>query len=217
MKKYLITGLVILLPLALTYAIVAFFFNLLTGPFIDFTKGVLTQYGLFQNGLSFLTGEQIQTYLSQLLIILFLVSVTIFFGFIGRWVFFHYLLRFGDYILHRIPLVNTIYKTSQDVIKTIFVTDTKAFKQVVMVPFPNKESHCIGLVTREDLETIDQNNRVAVFVPTTPNPTSGFLVMFKKEDVIYLDMKIEDALKYVISCGVILSPFQTRSQMVPEE
>ena len=217
MKKYLITGLVILLPLALTYAIVAFFFNLLTGPFIDFTKGVLTQYGLFQNGFGFLTGEQIQIHLSQLLIVLFLISITIFFGFVARWVFFHYLLRFGDYILHRIPLVNTIYKTSQDVIKTIFVTDTKAFKQVVMVPFPNEGSHCIGLVTREDMKTIDHNHRVAVFVPTTPNPTSGFLVMFKKEDIVYLDMKIEDALKYVISCGVILSPFQERSQVISEE
>ena len=74
-----------------------------------------------------------------------------------------------------------------------------------MVPFPTPESWCIGLVTRDDLEMGD---RVAVFVPTTPNPTSGFLVMFKRDQVVPLDMKVDEALRYVISCGVLATPLR---------
>jgi uncharacterized membrane protein len=76
-----------------------------------------------------------------------------------------------------------------------------------MVPYPNADVKSIGLVTRTHIRTPRQDGLVAVFVPTTPNPTSGFLIMFKEEDIIHLDMKVEDAFKYVISCGVIMTPF----------
>lgn len=80
-----------------------------------------------------------------------------------------------------------------------------------MVPFPNAQTYTIGLVTRDDLpafKTGDTEKNIAVFVPTTPNPTSGFLVIFKENDLIYLDMTIESAFKYIISCGVIATPFK---------
>ena len=113
-----------------------------------------------------------------------------------------------DYLIHRIPVISSIYKVSQDVVTTIFGSKTNSFKQVVMVPFPSKETYSMGLVTREDMEGIrPDGNAVAVFVPTTPNPTSGFLMLYKPEDLIYLDMRVEDAFKYIISCGVILTPF----------
>ena len=70
----------------------------------------------------------------------------------------------------------------------------------------------MGLITREEMPSLantSHSDAVAVFVPTTPNPTSGFLIMFKPEDVIYLDMKVEDAFKYIISCGVISPDFNT--------
>ena len=210
MKKYFITGLVILLPVALTFAIVVFIFNLLTVPFLGVVKTVFDRYNLFENGFLFLNAEQIQNLAAQLLILISLFAITIVLGFIARWFFFRATIKFAEYILRHIPLVSTIYKTSKDVIKTIFTTDTKSFKQVVMVRFPNPETYAMGLVTREDipgLKNTDYEDAVAVFVPTTPNPTSGFLVMYKKKDLIYLDMKVEDAFKYVISCGVIMPEF----------
>jgi uncharacterized membrane protein len=96
------------------------------------------------------------------------------------------------------------------VIKTIFGTTTRSFKQVVLVPFPNKETYSLGLVTREEIPAFkggEEKELIAVFVPTTPNPTSGFLMMFEAEDLVFLDMRVEDAFKYIISCGVIMSPF----------
>jgi uncharacterized membrane protein len=131
---------------------------------------------------------------------------TCFLGFITRWFFINYLISVGDYFLHRIPLINSIYKTSQDVIKTIFASHTQSFKQVVLVPFPEEGVYCLGLVTRDAppiCNDLKKRELISVFVPTTPNPTSGYLLMFSKKDITFLDMRVEDAIKFIISCGVI--------------
>lgn len=216
MKKYFITGLVILLPLALTLAIVIFLINLLTDPFVEVVQSLLDRYGLLDQDFLFLTSEQIQYVFSQVLILISLFFLTVGLGFIARLFFFHYVIKAWDYIIHKIPFIRSVYKTCQDVINTILKSDTKSFKQVVVVPFPSRDSHSIGLVTRENLKGLpsrDGNKMIAVFVPTTPNPTSGYLVMFEESCVEYLDMKVEEALKYIISCGVILNdPFKKVTQ-----
>jgi uncharacterized membrane protein len=112
-------------------------------------------------------------------------------------------------MLAKIPFINGVYKACRDIIQTLFANKSNSFKQVVLVPFPSPGVFAIGLVTNENIAGIDasqEKSYVAVFVPTTPNPTSGFLMMFKEEQLIYLDMKVEEALKYVISCGVIATP-----------
>ncbi|MBA3957452.1 MAG: DUF502 domain-containing protein [Parachlamydiaceae bacterium] len=220
MKKYFITGLVILLPLMLTLIVVGFFFNVLTEPFLGLTQAVLHRYGLMEHGFLFLSATQVQALVSQVLILLVLIGFTILLGIVGRWFFVHYVIRSWEYLIHRIPLVNAVYRGCQDVIKTIFTADSNAFKQVVMVRFPSPDSLTIGLVTCESLRGIKQitgSDLMAVFVPTTPNPTSGFLVMVKKGDVIPLDMRIEDAFKYVVSCGVITMPFKKQGDLISEE
>lgn len=212
MRKYFITGLVILLPLALTILIVLFMINLLTNPFIEAVQSILVRYGLIDRGFLFLSAQQVQYAVSQILILCSLFFATVFLGFIARWFLVHYLIKAWDYTLYRIPFIRTVYKTSQDVINTILKSDTKSFKQVVLVPFPSDESHSIGLITRENITDIPNyasKEYVAVFVPTTPNPTSGYLILYEKKDLTYLDMKVEEALKYIISCGVILNePFK---------
>lgn len=209
-KKYFVTGLVILLPLALTLAIVLFVFNLFTVPFLGIVKVVFDRYNLFEEGFLFLTADQIQNIIAQALILISLFFLTIGLGFITRWFFFHTFLKFAEYIVRKIPIVRTIYKTCQDVINTIFTSKTKSLKQVVLVPFPHSETYSIGLISQENISNLIDpmhTNPTVVFIPTAPNPTSGFLVMFKSHDLIYLDMKVEDAFKYIISCGVICPTF----------
>lgn len=207
MKKYFLTGLVLLLPLVLTIAIVVFVVNLFTKPFVGVVSGLFSSLGLFQQGIWFLSAERLSRLVAEISILALLFLLIVGIGAIARWFFIHWIIRLGDYILHRIPFVNSIYKTSQEVIKTIFTTETKSFKQVVLVPFPSLESKSIGLVTREEIE-VNGVMRVAVFVPTTPNPTSGFLMFYEPKDLVYLDMPVEEAFKYVISCGVIIAPFR---------
>lgn len=214
MRRYFITGLVLLLPLALTIAIVVFVVNFFTNPFVGVVKGTLQQLGLFDKGFLFLSAEQVQLYFSRFIILLLLFGFTVLLGMLTRYVITNYFIRLGEYIFHRIPIVRSIYKTSKDVISTIFTDQTKSFKQVVLVPFPNADTYSMGLVTRDEIQDLTdkkKGNYIAVFVPTTPNPTSGFLMLFDPNDVIFLDMKVEEAFKYIISCGVILTPFKKAS------
>lgn len=207
MKKYFITGLVLLLPVAVTIAVIAFLVNFLTKPFIGLVSSILSHFPFLQKGFLFLNHEQLVRYTSQILILIMLFLVTVLLGVITRWFFFKALIKLGDRILHRIPIVNTVYKTTQDIIKTLFVSDKNSFKQVVMVPFPRAGVYVLGLVVRESPAVCCEAAKeplISVLVPTTPNPTTGFLMMYKKEDLIFVDIKPEDAIKYIVSCGVIL-------------
>ena len=210
LKAYFITGSVLLLPLALTLAIVTFLFNLLTEPFVGIVKSILDHYNLLGSGFLFLSSAQLQKLFSQIIILLLLFCLTVSLGLVARWFFFHYLLRLWEKMLAKIPFIRGVYKACQDIIQTLFASSSNSFKQVVMVPYPAKGQFAIGLVTNENVTAINLGDDplIAVFIPTTPNPTSGFLILFEEKDLVYLDMKVEDALKYVISCGVIQTPLK---------
>lgn len=212
MKKYFITGLVLLLPLALTLIIVLFVFNLLTEPFVGLMSEGLRHIGVFHH-----ISDTFLVVISKIAILILLFSFTVFLGILGRLVLANFFFELWEALLHRIPLVRSIYKTSQDVIKSIFTSTNGSFKQVVLVRFPNEHTYSLGLVTRDDINDLPAQlgKLIAVFVPTTPNPTSGFLMLYPPSEVIYLDMTIEDALKYVISCGVIAAPFKSIDRKTP--
>lgn len=215
MKKYFLTGLVILLPVTLTVAIVIFIFNFLTVPFLGIVKAVFERYLLFEEGFLFLNADQVQTLFAQFLILGSLLLIVFGLGMIASWFFFNTFLKFAEQIVTQIPVVRTIYKTCHDVINRLFTSKAQAFKQVVLVPFPNPDSFSFGFITKEDLQNfkgLPDQETVAVFVPTTPNPTSGFLMMFKTSDLFYLDMRVEDAFKTIISCGVIYPDFKVISK-----
>lgn len=216
-KQYFITGLVFLLPVAVTVAIISFIVNFLTQPFLGVISSLLNHLSTHYPSLDFLASPQVSKYGSKILILLFLFILTLGIGMIMRWLFIRTALNLGDRILHKIPIVNTVYKTSQDIIKTIFVSDKNSFKQVVMVPFPRPGVYAIGLISRESplicSETAGKS-LISVLIPTTPNPTTGFLLMYAKEDLIFIDMKPEDAIKYVVSCGVIIPEHPSASIIV---
>ncbi len=220
MKKYFITGLVILLPLTLTIAIIMFMVNLFTAPFIGVVQSILSWFGLLNTGFLFLSAQEIQVVVSKIIVLVLLFFLTVALGILGRWFFFHYMISLWDYVLHRIPLVSSIYKACQEVIKTLFEPNTKSFKQVVLVPFPSLDTYSIGLVTGDPmtgLPHMKEEKVFSVFVPTTPNPTSGFIMLFAEKDIVFLEMKVEDALKYILSCGVVMSPIQSLAGKIPQE
>lgn len=214
LKTFFVTGLILLLPLTLTLIVVSFIFNLLTGPFLGITNSILNHYGLFGNGFLFLNADQARSLLSQVLILVTLVASTILLGALARWIFFPYMVEMWEALINKIPFVKSIYKTSKDLIQTLFTPSSNAFKKVVMVRFPNQTTQAIGLVSTESvgIESSALNGEhIVVFVPTTPNPTSGFLIIVNKADVVPLDMKVEEAFKYIISCGVITSPHKSNN------
>lgn len=199
MKKYLLTGFVILLPLALTIAFIAFLVNLLTGPFVGIVSTLLSPLHIV-----FKEHSTILLRTSQLVVLIFLFLFTIGLGYCAR---LFKPMTILDYILLRIPFINTVYKTTSDLIKNVFASEKNAFKQVVMVPFPKPGMFVLGFVAREAppncSEAVNQE-LVSVFIPTTPNPTTGFVLMYKKSDLIFVDMSANDAVKYIVSLGLII-------------
>lgn len=202
MKKYFLTGFVILLPVALTISFIAFIVNLLTEPFVG-----LVSYLLSPLHIVFKEHSSVLLHTSQLIVLVFLFLFTVGLGFLARVFFFHKILELGEYTLLRIPFVNTVYKTTKDLIKNIFASEKNAFKQVVMIPFPKPDMFVLGFVAREAptmcSEAVHQE-LVSVFIPTTPNPTTGFVLMYKKSDLVFVDMGAEAAIKYIVSCGLIM-------------
>ncbi|MGM0439603.1 MAG: DUF502 domain-containing protein [Chlamydiota bacterium] len=206
MKRHFITGLAIITPLFVTIAVVVFIVNLLTDPFAGAVQGFLQGKGLQNARFLFFSGNQLVKYGSQAIILIMLFLCTALLGLVARWFFFKSIISLGDKIIHRIPVINKLYKTSQDIVTTVFDSREKSFNTVVMVPFPNTKTYCLGFVARNAPESFNasvNHTLVSVFVPTTPNPTSGYLLMYKEEELVYLDMKPEEAIKFIISCGVI--------------
>jgi uncharacterized membrane protein len=207
MKKYFTTGLAIVLPVLVTFLIVGFLINFLTKPFIGPTSAFLSQMIGQYDSLHFLQQKGVLSFLSKMMILLFLGGIVFFVGLIAKLFLIDYLIRFGNFLFHKVPFINKIYKACQDVVHSVFHTST-SFSQVVLVPFPTERSQSIGFITGKPIALIEKDvttDFVSVFIPGTPNPSVGFLFILKAEKLIYLDMKVDEAMKFILSCGVVSS------------
>lgn len=207
MRKNFLTGLAILLPMALTFWILNLLINLFTKPFI----GIVESFLNINVETLPLTVHSLVMFAAKICILLLLAILTFLVGYLGQHFIVRNLLKYSDYVFHRIPFVNKIYKATQDVVKTLFHEEHTNFSQVVLVPFPHETSRSIGLITKRDQAAYmdsEHGNMVSVFVPGTPNPTMGFMLLFHREQLIFTEMSVEEALKFVISCGVMADPFK---------
>ena len=122
-------------------------------------------------------------------------------GFIGRT-----LLKAGERILNKMPVVRSIYGAIKQIMETVMSTNSDSFREVVLVEYPRKGIWVIGFVTGEtkgEVQSLTKDKVINIFVPTTPNPTSGFLLFIPQKDLVYMGMKVEDAVKMVISGGIV--------------
>ncbi len=140
-------------------------------------------------------------------VIIFLVFTT-FIGFVGRGLIGRSLIRWGESIVDRMPVVRSVYSGIKQISETVFAQSERSFERACLIQYPRKGIWAVGFIsTTARGEVADRaetsGELMSIFVPTTPNPTSGFLLFFPKEDVIELDMSIEDAAKLVISAGLV--------------
>jgi uncharacterized membrane protein len=186
LRNYFFTGVVVLVPIGFTLYLSKFLINLSTE---------LVPIGLNPN-----------TYLPYSIpgieILLTIIFITIVGGlslsFLGKKI-----LQLVDELFKKIPILRTIYSAIGQMTES-FRNQKSNKKSVVLVEYPRKGSWAVGFATKENSGEIQSKtnvNLVNVFVPTTPNPTSGFLIMFPKEDLIYLDMSFEEASKFIVSAG----------------
>src|SRR5499427_10600742 len=192
MKKILITGLLIWIPLAITLWVLALIVTTMD-------QSLLLLPPQFQP--QALLGYQIPGLGALLTVVVVFVTGALASNILGQ-----RLLTFWESVLGRIPVVKTIYSSVKQVSDTLFAPGGQAFSKALLVQYPRKDSWTIAFLTGRpggDVARHLQGEYVSVYVPTTPNPTSGFFLMMRKSDVIELDMSVDDALKYVISMGVV--------------
>ena len=186
LRNYFIAGIVVLVPIGITLYLTRFFISI---------SSKLIPSELNPNSyLPFaIPGLEI------LLAIIFITIIgSLSLSFIGKKI-----LKIFNDILKRIPILRTIYSAIGQMTETL-APKKGSKKSVVLVEYPRKGSWAVGFATRENDGEISKKtntNLINVFVPTTPNPTSGFLLMFPKEEVIYLDMTFEEASKFIVSAG----------------
>lgn len=205
MKKYLSTGFIILLPIALTIWIVSYLFDLFTAPLSGVIETVIMNYEKSQ-GLSLQHHETWVAFLSRLSALVLTFLLILLLGFLGRKFFFTTLLNLTNKIASRIPFIGTIYRLTKDITKVMFSTDQKTFKKTVLIPFPNPQMHTVGFITGdvpENLRKFIRDAELTVFVPTAPHPISGYVLFAPKKNIYEVDISIEDTFKFLVSCGVI--------------
>ncbi len=216
MKRNIFSGLVILLPLTITIAVFIFLVDLLTTPFLGNMEKLL-QYLAGSYSLNIVSHATALVIISRGLILVLLFFFVVILGFLGNRIIFHWLVKTMHAILLKIPLINSIYKMCRDVIEALFSEKRKLFTRVVAIPFPSKESKAIGLITGiapqelQNAHTSDAPQELlkTVFIPTSPHPISGFLLLCEEKHLKELNLSVEDAFKFLISCG-IFNPDQNK-------
>ena len=192
-RKYLIAGLLVWLPLAATAFIIKLVIDLLD-KIILFLPLQYRPESLF--------GFSIPGFGLALAIGVLLLTGMLAANLLGR-----ELVAIWEGILSRIPIVRNIYNAVKQIASTILTSKGKSFRKVVLAEYPRTGIWSIGFLTNEQVKLQCeglQDEMVAVFLPTTPNPTSGFILLFPKEDLIELDMSVEEGFKFIISIGVVV-------------
>ncbi len=187
LRNYFITGIVVLVPIGITLYLTKFFISI---------SSKLIPYDLNPN-------NYLPFAIPGLEIILSVFFITIIGGlslsFIGKRI-----LKLVNDLFKRIPILRTIYSAIGQMTETLAPNKRGKKKSVVLIEYPRKGSWAVGFATKDNEGEISKktnSNLVNVFVPTTPNPTSGFLLMFPKDEIIYLDMTFEEASKFIVSAG----------------
>ncbi len=194
-KRYFITGLLIWVPLVITGWVLSLIVSTL-----DQSLRLLPNAIHPQN----LVGFAIPGAGAVLTLAMILVTGLLAANFIGQ-----KLVTWWEKLLARIPVVNSVYNSVKQVSDTLFSPNGNAFRQALLVQYPRQGSWTVAFLTGKpggDIANHLTGDYVSVYVPTTPNPTSGFFLMMPRSDVVELDMTVDEALKYIISMGVVAPP-----------
>ncbi|MBN9886466.1 DUF502 domain-containing protein [Salipiger abyssi] len=198
LRASFLTGLVVIMPVGLTIWLIWTLFGWVDGfvlPLIPARFNPEEYIGINLRGVG----------------VIFFLVFTIMVGWVAKGLIGRSLIRFGESLVERTPVVRSIYSGIKQIAETVFAQTERSFDKACLVQYPRKDIWAIGFISTQAKGEVARRaetmgDLVSVFVPTTPNPTSGFLLFFPKEDVIELDMTIEEAAKLVISAGLVYPP-----------
>jgi len=192
-RRYLVAGILVWAPLAVTFLLLRFAVNIM-----DKTLAVVPARYLPEE----LLGFHIPGLGVILTFVVLFITGMLAANFVGR-----YVVGGWESLLDRIPVVRSIYSAAKNFAEIVFSDSSESFKKVLLIEYPRKGLYSIAFQTSSDLGEVQGRTGedvICCFVPTTPNPTSGVVIMVPRKDVIILDMDIDEALKMVISLGVVV-------------
>ncbi len=197
LKKYFITGLLIWVPLAITVWVLSLIVRSMDQSLLLLPQAIHPEHllGMYIPGLG-------------ALLTLLVVFVT---GLVTTNIVGQKLVRFWEGVLARIPVVKSIYYSVKQVSDTLFSGSGVAFRKVLLVRYPHPEAWAVAFQTghpARDVADMLPEEHVGVFIPTTPSPVNGFFFFVRRKDVIELDMNVDEALKYIVSMGVVAPPMR---------
>jgi uncharacterized membrane protein len=198
LRNAFLTGVIVILPLSVTIVIISLLLDRIGTPasnfFFFYLDPAWQDMPIAKLGLEFLS----------VLVVLLLITL---FGYGSRLVLGRMLLRSFERILNNLPFINTVYRTVKQIVDTFSHEKKAVFQEVVLLEYPRKKSYVLGFLTNKAKgETQEKTGEeiVNIFVPTTPNPTSGFLLMIPEGDVTRLKMSVADGMKLIISGGAVV-------------
>lgn len=205
LRRYIVAGLLVWVPLGVTLFVLNLFVDIM-----DRTLLLLPPDYRPENILGFnIPG------LGIVLTVLVLITTGVLVAnLVGR-----SLVSYSEGLLNKIPLVRTVYSAAKNFAEVLFTNTSQAFKKVLLIEYPRKGVYSLCFQTSTELaeiQTRTSEDVICVFVPTTPNPTSGFILMVPKADVIELDMDVEAALKMVVSLGVVVPSWIRQQPAAPQ-
>lgn len=196
-KKFLITGILTSLPIVITIYLLYFLYNLIISKASPVVRKIVRQYNI-----------EFSEYTFQLLTIAFLLLMILLIGIIAQMYLGRVLIKFMDKIMAKIPIASSIYNASKQVIDSFGgASGGSSFSKVVLVEFPRRDMWMIAFLVKDAQkfmqEVTTKEDSSNVFIPTAPNPTSGFVAVVPNKDIKVLDLSVEDGIKFVLSIGII--------------
>lgn len=200
MKRYFLAGILVWAPLAITIWVISWGLGILDGVYGSIMHAIMA---VLPVGLTpALQGFRDLPGVGVLIVVVVIVLTGMFaITFAGKW-----WVQFWESILRRIPIVRSVYSSVKQVSDTLFSSSGEAFRKAVLIRYPHPNSWAIAFQTGNPADEIQgkvQGTHINVFLPTTPNPTSGFFMIVPKDSIIELDMSVEDALKHIVSMGSV--------------
>lgn len=196
LRSYLLAGILVTAPITLTIYLTYIFLTFVDSQVAKFLP--LEVYEAYYAGTT-VPGLGLLVAISFFIVIGWLTS-----NLLGRT-----FIRLSEYVVDHMPIVRTLYGAIKQIFETVMAPQGQGFRQAVMIEFPRKGIWAIAFVTGRtegEVQRLTDDEVVNLFMPTTPNPTSGFLIFVPKKDIIFLDMSVEDALKMIVSAGIITPP-----------
>ena len=199
-RNYFLTGLIVTAPVGITIALALTVINWIDGKIVPLIPQGYNPQLLFQ--------DYVGIHIPGIGLVVVLVSLTLI-GFVAAGLVGRVMVRTGERLLNRMPVIRSVYGALKQIFETVLRSSSRSFREVALIEYPRRGIWAIGFITTKttgEVQNDIEEEVVNVFLPTTPNPTSGFLLFVPRKDIIILNMTVEEAIKMIVSAGIVTPP-----------